>query len=124
MKRFCVIEENGGGLYLVIFRGQEETEVEYLHSGYEFCPGQLMEDLWALFCGDDPAKDWDGNEIESGIVMFHDIFLPAYWNYGWKIVADNDGAYPERMGAAAAKEISLTAILGNPKRFYKSTQEL
>lgn len=117
MKNFCVIEDNGGGLHLVVFRNSDENEIEYLHSGYEYCPGQLMQDLWALFCGDDPREEWDGNDITGDFILFEDLFSMETINCGWKIVADNDGAYPFRFGAAAQHELSMQIILQNPKRF-------
>ena len=39
MKEYKVIEDNGGGLALVVFAEDGET-VEYIHSGYEYNPGQ------------------------------------------------------------------------------------
>lgn len=37
MKKFEVIEDDGGGLTLVVF--SEEENVEYIHDGYEFSYG-------------------------------------------------------------------------------------
>ena len=34
MKKFQVIEDNGGGLTLAVFN--EDGNIEYLHSGYEY----------------------------------------------------------------------------------------
>lgn len=64
MKEYKVIEDNGGGLALVVFAEDGET-VEYIHTGYEYNPGQLTEDLAALKNGDDPVKDWDGNDLNN-----------------------------------------------------------
>ena len=47
MKKYEVIEDNGGGLHLIIFG--TDGNVEYLHSGYEYgIPGMLINDLQAL----------------------------------------------------------------------------
>ena len=100
MKKYEVIEDNGGGLILAVYG--EKGVVEYLHGGYEYNTGQLTEDLNALKNGDDPIT-WDGNE---------DFPQEAYDNitsfeYGWEIVADNDGIYPDKMGNAASIEFGI-----------------
>ena len=59
MKNYQVIEDNGGGLTLVVF--DDNNKVEYLHNGYEYNHGQLKQDLNALESGDDPLTDWEGN---------------------------------------------------------------
>ena len=107
MKKYMVIEDNGGGLTLVVFAQDGET-VEYIHSGYEYNPGQLTEDLDALKAGADPAKEWDGNELDN-VDMEAPEDLESWFPWeqkgqGWQIVADNDGVYPEDMGAAAKIE--------------------
>jgi hypothetical protein len=100
-KRYQVIEDNGGGLTLVVFGGS--GNVEYLHDGYEYNPGQLQQDLKALRDGDDPANDWEGN-AEDPQAMYDNI---TSYEYGWEIVADNDGIYPDKMGAAARIEFNV-----------------
>lgn len=62
-----------------------------------------MDDIQALKNGDNPATDWDGNEnnpqaVYDNIVSFE---------YGWEIVADNDGIYPDKMGCAACLEFGI-----------------
>lgn len=111
MKNYIVIEDNGGGLTLVVFAEGEET-IEYMHSGYEYDPGRLTEDLEKLKNGDNPANEWEGNELDSIDDMFNredleDLETWFPWEQkgtGWKIVADNDGVYPEDMGTAAKLE--------------------
>lgn len=109
MRKFEAIEDNGGGLTLAVFNA--EGKVDYIHSGYEYMQGQLQNDLEALKNGDNPAEDWDGNcgglEWEYGTdsqVLYDDI---TSYEYGWKIVADNEGVYPEKMGCAAHKEFNI-----------------
>lgn len=65
----------------------------------------MKEDLEALRNGDDPAKNWDGNcgglEWEYGTnpqAIYENL---TSFEYGWKVVADNEGIYPEKMGCAA-----------------------
>ena len=76
MKRYEVIEDNGGGLYKFIF---DEA-------------GNIIENEWDN-CGADPQEEY--SQITS-------------YEYGWKIVADNDGIYPRRMGGAARAEFAIT----------------
>lgn len=101
MKNYKVIEDNGGGLTLVVFGA--DGQVEYLHTGYEYNPGKLTDDLDALEKGDNPIVDWDGNEDDPQRIyddmISHDC--------GWEVVADNNGLYPEDMGVAAKLEFKL-----------------
>lgn len=114
MKKFNVIEDNGGGLSLVVFAEDGET-IEYIHSGYEFDPGQLSGDLENLKNGDDPAKDWEGNLLEddeavSAMEAPEDLeswFPQDQKGPGWEVVSDNDGIYPESMGTAAKIEFKI-----------------
>lgn len=47
MRKYEVIEDNGGGLTLVVFNNN--GIVDYLHSGYEYgTSGRLMDDIQAL----------------------------------------------------------------------------
>ena len=111
MKKYMVVEDNGGGLTLVVFAADGET-IEYIHSGYEYNPGQLTEDLEALKNGDDPAKDWDGNDLNNAEMEApEDLESWFPWNQkgvGWETVADNGGIYPEDMGAAARAEFGIS----------------
>lgn len=100
--KFCVIEDNGGGLTLVIFDDNDSSKVSYLHTGYEYILGQLTNDLTELSNGSDPST-WDGceddpQEIYDNITSFE---------YGWEIIADNNGIYPEDMGAAGCLEFEI-----------------
>ena len=88
---------------LVVFATDES--VEYVHIGYEFIPGQLSEDLKALLEGANPSKEWDGNEERPQ--EFYDNLIS--FEFGWKVVADNDGTYPEKMGTAASAEFRRKA---------------
>lgn len=101
MKKFEVIENNGGGLMLVVF--DSEGKVEYLHDGYEGHCGQLTEDLENLRSEDIPIKDWDGN-VDNPQEYYKDS---TSLEYGWEVVADNDGIYPEKMGGAAMMEFRV-----------------
>jgi hypothetical protein len=99
-----VIEDNGGGLHLFVFRGKK---IVFAHSGYEYIPGNLTQDLSVLDdggdtsdwegCSDDPQGDWDnltGSE------------------FGWSIVASgNNGKrklHKAKMGRAAQIEFGVS----------------
>ena len=110
MKKYYVIENNGGGLALVVFAEDGET-IEYIHTGYEYNQGQLTEDLEALRAGENPVTDWDGNELEETDLDNPEDLESWYpWadkGIGWEVVADNDGTYPDDMGAAAKAEFGV-----------------
>lgn len=101
-KKFYVIEDNGGGIILVIFDDNESDKVSYLHTGYEYILGQLTNDLTELSNGSDPST-WDGCE-ENSQEIYDNI---TSFEYGWEVIADNDGIYPEAMGAAGRKEFEI-----------------
>lgn len=109
MRKFEVIEDNGGGLILAIFN--EKNEVEYIHSGYEYNVGQLKNDLEELENGSNPATEWDGNcggsdwEFGNDPQALYDN-ITSFEN-GWEIVADNNGTYPNKMGNAARLEFGV-----------------
>lgn len=94
---YKVIEDNGGGLHLVVFEGQK---VVYLHSGYEYNVGQLKEDIKELVSGAS-VDEWEGNEDDPQ-ASYDNIIS---FEYGWEIVADQDGVYPDKMGGAATLEL-------------------
>lgn len=108
MKNYKVIEDNGGGLTLVVFAQDGET-IEYIHTGYEYNPGQLSSDIEAMKNGEDPEHEWEGNDLYDIEDMddpeeFESWFPWDQKDAGWKVVADNGGIYPEDMGAAARNE--------------------
>lgn len=92
-----VIEDNGGGLHLVVFDGN--GDVTFYASGYEHMLDNLRADIDALRKGDD-TDGWDTNG------MSREEMRDAYKNlvsfeHGWNVVADEDGVFPMRMGTAA-----------------------
>lgn len=103
--RYQVVEDNGGGLHLFVFRGRK---VVYASSGHEYRPGSLVNaDLPALEAGDDTSS-WDGN-IANPQAAYDE--LTAY-EHGWEIVAEgNTGQrklHPARMGRAAQLEFGVS----------------
>lgn len=99
VKRYKVIEDNGGGLTLYVFAA--DGNVEYAHD-YEGS-GCLLHDIEAIGNGADPAHDWDGN-AEDPQAYYDSI---TSFEYGWEVVADNEGLYPEKMGNSALLEFGI-----------------
>ena len=93
-----VLEDNGGGLALFVFG--EDGKAKYAHVGYEFFYGLLTDDLKELANGGDPIVDgWDGNwEDPQG------LYEELENSLGVEIIADNNGIYPEKMGASGRLE--------------------
>ncbi|NMB69820.1 hypothetical protein GYA27_01280 [candidate division WWE3 bacterium] len=96
MKKYEVYESNAGQLILVVYG--DNGKPEYIHSGYEYMPGQLSQDLKLLQEGADPAEDWENNMVDE--VNVEDVEDLEDMN----LVADNDGVYTEKMGIAAQIE--------------------
>jgi hypothetical protein len=97
---YQVLEDNGGGLHLAVF--DENDEVIYMHTGYEFSRGTLSECLEQLMLGEDTAN-WEGNEDDPA-AMYEDLTSNEY---GWEVVTDENGVYPAKMGFAARKEFGI-----------------
>ena len=87
-----VYENNAGGLALLVY---ENGNPMYLHTGYEFMPGQLTEDIRALTSGAIPVSEWDGNEIDD--VPIEEITKGA-------LDKDATTTYWDAMGSAAHLE--------------------
>jgi len=103
--RFQVIEDNGGGLYLVVF--DDDDACIWYASGYEYSPANLQEDIAALKEGSHPVADeWESN-IPDGCTPQQLYDKLTSYEYGWQIIADNDGIYPGCMGAAGRAVFGL-----------------
>lgn len=105
-----VVEDNGGGLHLFVF---EENDVIYYADGYEHSDDALRDAVQALRDGRDPrAEGWELPiwvvEGEHDIQRIYDELTSN--QYGWQIVADQDGIYPDRMGAAALRAFGLAPL--------------
>lgn len=101
MKTYQAIEDNGGGLHLFVWDATDK--LIYQHSGYEYNPGQLSQDIAALKTG--TTAGWEGNEIDEYPALYQEILDTEF---GYEVVADHNGMYPDRMGAAA--EIEFAAV--------------
>lgn len=103
--RYQVIEDNGGGLHLFVFRGHR---VAYASSGHEYRPSSLVnDDLPALEDGDDTST-WEGN-VDNPQAAYDEL---TSYEHGWEIVAEGSVGrrkiYPGRMGRAAQLEFGVT----------------
>lgn len=98
IKRYRVIEDNGGRLTLVTFA--LDGTVDYACTGYEYSHGDLCIDLELLDEGHDPFHDWDG--CMDGPQEFYDNL--TYCPVAYEVIADNDGIYYDKMGGAGFYE--------------------
>lgn len=96
--KYEVFETNAGGLILVVCG--DDGRALYVHSGYEFVPGQLTRDIDLLRGGAHPIADgWDNNElVELGDAVVSDLRSSCC------LIANNVGCYPNCMGAAGRME--------------------
>ena len=104
MKKFEVLEDNGGGLTLFVF--DENGKVEYAHTGFEYIPGELKNCIEELKNDANPIEEWDNN-MDDFENVYDSFTEEERENGGWELVADNDGFYYEKMGASAKIEFEL-----------------
>jgi hypothetical protein len=89
MDTYQVIEDNAGGMYLFFFDG---NKVILGVENIEFVtPGDL--DNVTL----DEAKTWD-SQLDNPQSHYDNI---TSYEFGWQVVADQNGIYPAAMGRAA-----------------------
>jgi len=101
---YQVLEDNGGGLHLAVFNGDECI---YYASGYEYIPGNLREDITALQNGADPLQDGWESDLPDGYTPQQMYDNLTSYEYGWEIIADEFDTYPWRMGAAGRMAFGL-----------------
>jgi hypothetical protein len=101
---YQVIEDNGGGLHLAVFNGDECI---WCSTNYEFIPDNLREDIAALQEGADPLQDSWEYYLPEGYTpqKLYDELTSR--THGWQIIADDTGVYPERMGFAGRMAFGL-----------------
>lgn len=91
-KQYQVIEDNGGGVYLFVFG--EAGAVTQVIGNLEYAePGSL--DNLSL----DEARTWEGL-LDDPQAAYDDL---AKFDFGWQVIADQDGVYPDRMGRAGQR---------------------
>ena len=101
---YQVLEDDGGGLHLAVF---DDSDCIWFASDYEYHPDGLREDIAALQGGEHPVRDeWESNLPEGYTAQEMYDELTSY-EYGWEIIADDAGVYPDRMGVAGCKVFGL-----------------
>lgn len=110
--KFNVIEDNAGGLTLVIFNN--DNEIEYIETDFQYDPGSLVSVLEKLSYGDDLSDSEENlldNSFEVSFVenpnRLESWFPEEQYKIGWNIIADNDGIYHEVMGTAGQIEFGI-----------------
>jgi len=102
--KYEVIEDNAGQLYLFVFQG---GEIVYAADGFECSRGILKESLEELN-RTGTVEDWEPGNIEEPEAVYET--LQDWINEGMggaKLIADQDGTYPDRMGAAGMIEFGI-----------------
>ena len=100
--QFQYIEDNGGGLHLFIFRDGVVTDaitnLEYADAGEgkEVYP-RLLKDA------EDEVATWEGHVADVIDITANDFYATFLDDITSAVVADEEGIYPYRMGAAAAR---------------------
>ena len=103
MLSYQVLEDNGGGLHLAVF---DDDSCIWFASGYEHHPDSLQEDIAALQDNHPVADKWESN-LPNGYTAQQLYDELTSYEYGWQIIADDAGVYPERMGAAGQRAFGL-----------------
>ncbi len=102
--KFEVIEDNGGGMYLVAFK--DDTPV-FFGTGYQHNRDNLLTDTQGLMAGEDP-QGWEG---ESDPVAAYDELISH--EYGWEIIADQDMVYVDKMGKSGTEALIIFRSVAN-----------
>ena len=103
VNKFELFEDNGGGLTLFCF--EDDKGLTYIHTSYEYHPEDVLRDLQGILCGENPAEDWDGNDIGdfSDPEEYFEECLA-----GGEYIADERGIYPRDCRAAGRNALDLT----------------
>ena len=101
---YQVIEDNGGGLHLAVFNGDECI---WCSTNYEFILDNLREDIAALQEGADPLQDNWEYYLPEGYTpqRLYDELISH--KHSWQVIADESATYPERMGVAGRMVFGL-----------------
>ena len=98
-----VLEDNGGGLYLVVFDSEDKAVGFY--TGYEYGDDTLLDDLEYLKSSthlesDEVIWDMDLPEGKTPQEMYDKLIS---YQYGLELIADETCVYYDRMGSAGRK---------------------
>lgn len=107
---YSVIEDNGGGLHLFLFRpGTEEIAMGF--TGFEGAPGSLVTSLDSLDSGDS-ARSWDGKMDDAQEQW--DFFQSHDYSHQVIVYGENGERTlkPDRMGRAGQIEFGVATAGG------------
>ena len=93
---YQVIEDNGGNMYLFFF--DENDEVVLGIENIENCNPDDMDGLTLA-----EAQEWD-SQMEDPAGVYENL---TSYEFGWKVVADQSGIYPDKMGRAAERVFNV-----------------
>lgn len=100
---YQVLEDNGGGLYLAIF--DDNDNCIHFSGDYEYCQGALKGTLDDLKSGAADISSLEG-AVENPAEVYEDM-IRHLGQGGTKIVADENGIYPDKMGYNASAEFGV-----------------
>jgi hypothetical protein len=97
---YIYVEDNGGGLHLFVLKNGKVvdgiTDLSYAGAGeWHNVKDDMMQDALAA------VRGWDSHMKDLGInpeAFYAECMVSEY---GYEIVADNNGIYPSHMGRAA-----------------------
>ncbi len=110
---FEVYEDNGGGIAMFVLNA--DGFPVWGHSGYEYTPENLVEDIKALEA-DDSVSGWEGNGVYDGCLFqtwdefgkkIEDYYEELSSDEWVDLVADSSGMYLDRMGTAAREALGV-----------------
>lgn len=107
---FQVMEDNGGGLHLLIFN--EDLEVIYMSSNFEINKGELTKALVEIM-GETPTQiktiisSWETSYDENSWDIMEEYEKLTQDKIGCFIIADNQNIYPALMGNSGCIEFRV-----------------
>ena len=107
---FQVMEDNGGGLHLLIFN--EDLEVIYMSSNFEINKGELTKALVEIM-GETPTQikttisHWESSYDENSWDIQEEYERLTQDKIGIFTIVDNQGAYPALMGNSGCIEFRV-----------------
>ena len=107
---FQVMEDNGGGLHLLIFN--EDREPIYMSTNFEYNRGELTKALVEIM-GETPTQiktiisHWESSYNENSWDIQEEYEKLTTDKIGVFTIVDNQGIYPALMGNAGAIEFKI-----------------
>jgi len=107
---FQVMEDNGGGLYLLIFN--EDLEPIYMSTNFEYNRGELTKALVEIM-GETPSQiktiisSWETSYDLNSWDIMEEYEKLTQDKIGCFTIVDNQGIYPALMGNAGAIEFKI-----------------